>query len=241
MRPASMFMKPAMITETDLYRLLTWLSPAFPIGSFSYSHGIEYAIEEGLVGDANDLGHWIDAIIRHGGGRIDALILCQTWRAVTENDTDAFNWAVERGATMRGTSEMALESAAQGQAFLSTVRNVWLEPKLDYWADLLIADGRIPSYPVAVGLASVVAGIPLPATVLGFLHASAANLVSAGVRLIPLGQTDGQRVIAGLEPMIRRAAETALAGSCEDIGSATPMIDWTSARHESQHTRLFRS
>lgn len=137
-----MFMKPAMVTETDLYRLLTWLSPAFPIGSFSYSHGIEYAVEAGLIRDAKDLGQWIDAIIRHGGGRNDALILCQTWRAVTENDTDAFRWAVERGATMRGTSEMALESAAQGQAFLSTVRTAWLEPNLDYWADLLIVDGH---------------------------------------------------------------------------------------------------
>jgi len=234
-------MKPAMITETSLYRLLSWLSPAFPIGGFSYSHGLEYAVEAGLVRDAADLAQWIDAIICHGGGRIDAFILCQTWRAVIDNDIDAFSWAVERGATMRGTTEMALESSAQGQAFLSTVRAAWPDPALDGWCRQLDTMARGPAYPVAVGLASAIAGIPLPATVPGFLHATAANLVSAGVRLIPLGQTDGQRVIAGLEQVIHRAATTALESTREAIGSAASMIEWTSARHETQHTRLFRS
>jgi urease accessory protein len=230
-----------MITEGGLYRLMTWLSPAFPVGAYTYSHGIERAVEEGLVGDGETLRRWIEAIIVRGAGRLDAAFFHAAWRAVTDDDEVALAETADWADAMRATRETALESAAQGQAFIDTLSAAWPEPRLKRWLAVLDKTGRAPAYAVAVGTASAVAAVPIRAALIAFLHALAANLVSAGVRLVPLGQTDGQRAMAALEVPIRTAAERALATPFAEIGSAAPMVDWTSMRHETQYTRLFRS
>ena len=234
-----------MTTDPGLYRLMTWLSPAFPVGAYSYSHGIETAVEEGLVRDAETLGRWVETVARHGAGRMDATLFRLTYEAVAAGDAAAFAAAVERGALYRSTAELALESNAQGEAFLATVAAAWTLPALPVWQDRLAATGHPVCYPVAVALVAALAAIGQAAALGAFLTAFAGNLVNAGVRLIPLGQTDGQRVLAHLEASVTDVVEDSLQTDIEtlaaDFGAAVPMVDWTSAAHETQYTRLFRS
>jgi urease accessory protein len=233
-------MATTITTDAALYRLLTWLSPGFPVGAYSYSHALEAAVEAARVRDAGTLAGWIEGILAHGTASADAIFLTSTWRAVSAEDREGFAAAAERAAAMRGSAELALESTAQGAAFIGVIEATWGVPALCDWRASLPADVAM-TYPVAVALAAALAGLPLPATLTAYLQAFAANLVSAGVRLIPLGQSDGQRVLARLEPAVARAAEAAIGCGLDDAATATPMIDLLSMRHEGQYTRLFRS
>lgn len=238
-----MTMRSAMPATADegLTRLLTWLSPAFPVGAYSYSHGIEYAVEAGLIADAESLRGWIEAVLRHGAGRTDAVLLGCAWRAEQARDDGRLADVLAWGEAFRGTAELALETTAQGRAFLDGVRAAWPHPRLDSFAQLAAELGRAPAYPVAVGVACAAAGIGETAARLACLHAFAANLVSAGVRLIPLGQSDGLRVLAALEGAVYEVADETRGLGLPELGSACWIADWASARHETQYTRLFRS
>ncbi|WP_448206243.1 urease accessory protein UreF [Azospirillum sp. sgz302134] len=211
------------------------------MGGFSYSHGIEAAVEQGLVRDRATLTIWLDGILRHGAGRTDGMLFAAAHRAVLAGDEASFAWAVERADAMRASSETALESRAQGQAFLLAVRAAWPLDGLERW-DRVVADtGRPVAYAVAVALAAALIGVPEGPALAAYLHAFAANLVSAGVRLVPLGQTDGQKALAALDSVVHHAAEAALAAPLDDLGSRAMAVDWTSMIHETQYTRLFRS
>lgn len=227
--------------EDGLVRLLTWLSPAFPIGGYSCSHGIEYAVDAGLVADAVSLRTWIESILRHGSGRNDAILLGAAWRAECHGDEQRLGDVLAWGEAFRGTAELALESASQGRAFLEGVRAAWPDPRLDSLLRLACDTGRTLAYPVAVGVACSVVGIDEASAGLAYLQAFAANLVSAGIRLIPLGQSDGLRVLAALEQTVRAVAAESAELGLADLGTCTWMVDWTSAGHETQYTRLFRS
>jgi len=220
-----------------LARLMTWLSPAYPVGSYSYSHGLEWLVEVGSVKNAATLGDWIEDVLRYGAGRSDAVFLGKAWRAVTGGDERLLAETVDLAAAFAPSAERRLETLGQGAAFLSATRSVWPAPELDR----LAADGGEVAYPVAVGACAAVHGLPLAPTAQAFVQAFAASLVSAGVRLIPLGQTDGLRVLARLEPLIPRIAAAALAADLDDVGGAAVVADIASMRHETQYTRLFRS
>jgi urease accessory protein len=223
------------VNERALYRLMSWMSPAYPIGGFSYSHGLEWAVEAGSLRTAEDLRRWVAAILGKGSGRMDATLLAAAHRAERDEELDE---VAELGAALRGTRELSLESAQQGAAFLTISLAAWPHPRLAAFAAR--HDGRAP-LPVAVGLCAAVHDVPLEPALTAYLHAFGSGLVSAGVRLIPLGQTDGQRVVAALEPVIEAAARDAQKTPLDHIGAATPMIDLASMHHETQHTRLFRS
>lgn len=222
-----------------LYRLLAWLSPAYPIGAFSYSHGIETAVEEGFVKDRASLVTWLESVLLQGTGVVDGALFAAAWRAAEALDWPAFDAVAERAAAWRGTSEMALESRQQGGSFLSMTRNAWPHPALDAAHERLAGE---LSLPVAVALAAAAHGIALEPAIEGYLHAFAANLISAAVRTVPLGQSDGQIALAALEETVLEAAHAAImVASLDDVGTATPLLDWCSLRHETQYTRLFRS
>lgn len=222
-----------------LYRLLAWLSPAYPIGAFSYSHGVETAVEEGFIKDRASLVGWLETVLRDGTGKVDGALFAAAWRAAEARDWPAFEAIAERAAAWRGTSEMALESRQQGGSFLSITRTAWPHPDLDAAHERLAGEMALP---VAVALAAAAHGIALELALGGYLHAFTANLISAAVRTVPLGQTDGQRALAGLEEAVRRTVEAALAvRDLDEVGTATPLLDWCSLRHETQYTRLFRS
>jgi urease accessory protein len=223
--------------EGGLYRLLAWLSPAFPIGAFSYSNGLEAAVESGAVSDRASLQGWIAGILVNGGGRIDADILREAHRAAAAGDLAALTAVSRRGLAYRATPELALESAAQGEAFLMTCRAAWPDALLDRWA----AIGESVCYPAALGAATARAGIPFKKALVAYLEAMAANLVSAGLRLGIVGQTDGQRILFALEPIVIAAALAAMTRDPADFGGATFAVDLASMAHETQYTRLFRS
>ena len=230
----------AVTNNAALYRLLTWLSPGFPVGAYSYSHGIEYAVEAGLIRDRETLTGWIGTILAHGTGRSDAGVFRAAYAAARDDDAVRLGHVAAYAATLRGTAELALESEAQGQAFMAAIERAWATPRLATWRRRLEAE-RPVVYAVAVAIAAEAHEVSLEHTLGAFLHAVAANLVSAGVRLVPLGQTDGQIAIAGLEPVVEAAVAAAQARPFDDVGAATPMVDWSSMQHEAQYTRLFRS
>lgn len=229
------------LSAMTLYKLMTWMSPAFPVGAFTYSHGVEYAVESGLITDRLSLVDWVGWIVSEGAGRIDADLLRESWLAVEGYDVDRFERALEWGAVLRASSETALESSQQGTSFLQAIASSWPIPGLADWRRRIADSQRDPAYAVAVGMVCALHQVSLSHTLEAYLHAFAANLVSAGVRLVPLGQTDGQRALASLSPIILTAAQTALVRPWEDLGSAAPMVDWASMMHETQYSRLFRS
>ncbi|HLY45199.1 MAG TPA: urease accessory protein UreF [Stellaceae bacterium] len=262
-----------------LYRLLAWLSPAFPIGAFSYSHGLEAAVADGAVGDRAGLQGWIAALVAHGSGRVDADILRDAYRAAAAGDTAALEAANRRGAAYRATAELALESAQQGAAFLKTFVAAWADPHPNpdppppagegqdtapsansspfLWESAVSAilnpppqagEGKAGAafaesacHAAVFGAVAARAGITLEDALTGYLQAFAGNFVSAGLRLGVIGQTDGQRILAALEPVVARAAAAATSRDPADFGAATFAADLASMAHETQYSRLFRS
>ena len=226
------------MTEDALFRLMTWLSPSYPVGAFSYSHGLEYAVEIGAIGDGASLGQWVATALTAGAGRSDAALFAAAYRAACAGEAASLDEVAALAAAWRGTAETALESAAQGAAFLATTRAAWPHPALEALA--LRHDGAV-ALPVAVAAAAAAHNVALRPALMAFLHAFTGNLVSAGIRLIPLGQTEGQRCLAALATTVAAAVESALATPLEEVGTAAPVLDWCSMRHETQYTRLFRS
>lgn len=224
-------------TSTDLYRLLAWFSPSYPIGAFSYSHGIEFAVESGRVTNVATLTAWIGHILRHGAGWVDAVLLKEAHAAA--GDAARLDELADLAAAWRGTAETALESNQQGGSFLLATCAAWGHADLDAFAARRA--GRPVPLSIAIGVAAAAHRLDLAAVVAAYLHAFAANLVSAAVRLIPLGQTDGQRALATLMPVVDSVVPCALECPLDECGSAAPMVDLCSMQHETQYTRLFRS
>lgn len=225
--------------ELGLLKLAAWTSPSFPVGAFAYSHGLEWAVEAGLVHNAESLHAWTSHLIAAGAPRQDAVLLARAYRQL--DDEVGLLETAEVAAALKGTAELAQETVVQGGAFLRTVRAAWPQPRLDALAAMFARQKVELALPVAVGVSTAAHGIDLAASLRFFLHGVAANTVSAAIRLSLIGQTDGQRVTAALEPGILASASEALAASPDDLWSAVPMVDWCSMRHETQHTRLFRS
>ena len=221
-----------------LYRLMAWLSPAFPVGAFSYSSGIEWAVEAGDIKDAETLQAWLGVMLSEGGGYCDAVLFAHAHRAIAAEDDKALRVVAELAAAFAPSKERHLETTAQGNAFVEAMRAAWgcaaIERLKTIW------DGPV-AYPVAVATAAAGHGIALEPALAAYLQAVAANWVSSGVRLIPLGQSQGLRVLAALEPAVAATMARALTVSLDDIGSSAFRADLASARHEMQYTRLFRS
>lgn len=217
---------PHELREAGLHglQILTlWFSPAFPVGSYSYSHGLEWAIEAGWVHDRQTLEDWVSDLLEFGAGRSDAILMAQAFRA---EDPSA---VAELAEALTPSSERHLETMAQGTAFARTASAVW---DLDLSA--------LP-YPVTVGRAARLLDLPLSMLLTLFLQSFAANVISAGVRLIPLGQSQGQATTAAILPLASRIAASAENAGLEEIGGVAIRADIASMLHETQYTRLYRS
>ncbi|NAZ36230.1 urease accessory protein UreF [Rubellimicrobium sp. CFH 75288] len=214
------------ITVDDGALLLAarWLSPAFPTGAFAWSHGLEQAVAEGAVRDGTTLRLWIAALLRHGAGWTDAVLTAAAWRG--EEDLAEL---AELAAALAPSPERREETLAQGAALAATLRAV-------HGWDLPDA-----SWPVALGRAARLAGVPLSVLLPLALQAFATNLVAAGQRLMPLGQTEGQRALVALGPLCTALAVEAERTTLEDLGGAAFWPDILSLRHETLEPRLFRS
>ncbi len=224
-----------------LLRLQSWLSPAFPIGSYSYSHGLEWAVEAGDVHDRRSLVAWLEADLCHGSGRNEAILFTEAWRCATNRDHRRLIEIAELAAVLRATSELALESSQPAKACLTMLRLVWPVQVLDSLERALHERHISPALAVVLATRAAASGIPIPLALPAFLQSYIANWVTAAVRLIPLGQTDGQLAIAELENSVLAASAQAHDANTEHLGSAALMIDLASMAHETQYTRLFRS
>ncbi|MCB9930384.1 MAG: hypothetical protein H6844_13350 [Alphaproteobacteria bacterium] len=291
---ATMTLEP--LTAAQHQRLATWFGAGFPIGAFSYSHGLEAAFEAGLVGDRDGLAEWIEGLLLFGSGRNDAILFAAAYRSAP--DVAA---AAALAAALSPSRELRAETLNQGEAFLRAVRQGWpsvlpgpspssssfpgrreaasrdLPPLGTETPDRASGasgeaqrdggpagdarrecgasgdarteggPGSSPgntaplALPVAAGLCCALAGIPLHASLLAYLHAFAANIVSAALRSMPIGQSDGLAVQGRVEAAVSEVAAAALTAGLDEIGAATPMLDWLSASHETQYSRLFRS
>lgn len=229
------------MTTTDaaaLYRLMAWLSPAYPVGAFSYSSGLEWAVETGDVTDAGTLRDWLAAVLKDGGAFCDAVFFVHAHRAVAAEDVAALVAVAELAAAFAPSRERHLETTAQGAAFIEATRKAWPCAALDSLANSW--DGPV-AYPVAVAVASAGHRLALEPALHAFLHAVVSNLISAGVRLVPLGQSDGQRVLVALESVVAEVVSAALATPLDEVGGAAFRADLASMHHETQYTRLFRT
>jgi len=224
------------MSDPALYKLLAWLSPSYPVGAFAYSHGIEWAVEDGRVIDEATLGARVEDVLTVGAGWTDAVLFAEAFAAA--GDAVALAAVNDFALALAPSVERHLETAAQGTAFLKTTVDAWP------WAGceaLKAALSRDVAYPVAVALAAQGHGIDAGASLHAYLHAFTANLVSAGVRLIPLGQTAGQRILAALQAPVATVAARAPAAGLEQAGGIAMLSDIAAMRHETQYTRLFRS
>ena len=213
-----------LMTDGALLTLAQWLSPAFPLGSFAYSHGLEAAVMDGQVTDRRGAEAWIGDVIAHGSGRADAVLLCAAMApgadyAALDREAEALAAGAERWE----------ETRAQGQAFTETVNA--LEGRADETAAL----------PVAVGRAAARLGLPEAQVAALYLQAFASNLALAAVRFIPLGQSEGQAIVHALRPVVLRLAEAAPGLDPAEIVSEVPGADLASLRHETLDVRIFRS
>lgn len=219
-------------------RLLLWLSPSFPVGAFAYSHGLEWAAGRGWVRDRASLEAWLGDLVSVGSLRNDLILLSLAWQAA---DCMALRVLTELNAlalAFQPSAERHLETRQQGTSFLQAIAAAWAFDGLD---DIASGIGDVVAYPIAVGLVAAGHGIERRQTLSSYAAAALSNLVSAAIRLSVVGQTDGQRIMAGLMSAIGMAADFAMGASVDDLGGAAFRSDIASLAHETQYTRLFRS
>lgn len=225
-------------TSPALYRLLTWLSPAYPVGAFAYSQGLEAAIARGLVTDRASTEAWIADSLTAGSLWSDAVFFARAYEAAQGSDGPALAEINAFALTFQPALELRQETLALGNAFLRTTREAWPCAALD----LLAAEvGENPAYPLAVASAAAGHGIAAETALEAWLHANVSNFISAAIRLVPLGQTDGQRILAALEPMIAETTTRAAATPLEALTTNNFMAEICAMTHETQQPRLFRS
>ncbi|KAB2849381.1 MAG: urease accessory protein UreF [Hyphomicrobiaceae bacterium] len=223
--------------------LQIWLSPSFPVGAYAYSHGLEMAAEQGLVRDHATLSAWLENLIEFGSLRSDLILAAQAIRAVASGEWSRLGEIAELGAALQPSSERYLEATQQGRSFFEQVASAWPSPLLaEALTELRRGSSEIVvTYPVAFGLAAGAHGIPAVPALTAYGIAFIGNLASASIRLSLIGQSEGQRLIAGLCAAVAAAASRAEAARLEDLGTVTFRADLVSMQHERQYTRLFRS
>lgn len=225
------------LSPRELLLLSTWLSPSFPVGAFSYSHGLENVIVTGAVKDGATLKVWIAALAERGSGWSDAVLLAEAWRAASSSDLDRFGAVSELALAMAPAAERLLETRNLGMAFFEAVTAGWPDPLFERFNGTEAG----MAYPIAIGAASAVHGLPLEITLAGYLNGFISNLISVAVRLVPLGQTTGLKVLGQLQPLALATAERAVVSSLDDLGSTTILSDVAAMRHETLQSRVFRS
>jgi urease accessory protein len=214
-----------------LLRLMAWLSPAFPVGGFSYSHGLERAAHDGLVVDSESLAAWLETLVEMGSGWNDAVLFAESWRR--GRDTGDLDDIAALAEAVAGSRERHTETMLQGAAFLKAA-SAWASPVLQ----------RLPdecAYCVAVGAVAGGNAIALQDALSAFLQAFFSNLVQAAIRLGVVGQTSATALLAGFEPLALSTAARAAGSTLDDLGGCAFISDIMSMKHETQYSRLFRS
>jgi urease accessory protein len=218
-----------MSETTQLQRLLTFLSPAFPVGTFAWSAGFETAIAERAITDSAAVQNWIAGSLRHGGIRNDAILLSVAYRT----DPSALGPIADVAVALTPAGERIEEMVLTGEAFRKATE-AWPQDVTD----------RLPDpcpYPIAVGAIAAAHGVALEPALIAFLTAAVQSQVSVAVRLVPIGQTAGLAVLAALEPEVAKLAAAATTATLDDLGGIAYATDIAQMRHETLPTRIFRS
>ena len=220
--------------DMRLLRLLQLVSPALPVGAFAYSQGLEWVIETGRLRNARQTLEWLSGILHNGQARLDIPVLVRLYRSWRDRDRNIFAFWNRYLLAARATAELQREDRSMGQALRRLLQH--------------LMPGRIAnvprgdiSYAAMFAVAACNWQIPLGTACTGLLWAWAENQIAAAVKLVPLGQTQGQSILLQIAEQIPKAVETGLEVQNGDIGAITPALSMASAKHETQHTRLFRS
>jgi urease accessory protein len=221
-----------------LLALMSWLSPAFPVGAFAYSHGLEWAFEAGDIFDSTTLEAWLNDLIAYGAPFNDAIFCACTWKALEDQDANYLIEITELALALANSTERRLETVTQGNAFMQVISVSWPNASTAFLRDT--CPGDIP-YPVAIAAAAMGYGIALDDTLAALLHSIVANFISAAVRLGVIGQTDGQKLISHLIPQLHQLAVDSVSRTLDDLGGAAFRSDLAALHHETQYSRLFRS
>ena len=215
-----------MLTDPSLTRLQQWLSPSYPVGAYAYSHGLETAIETGAIISSDDLRMWLTDLLTNGAGYSDPILLVA---AYSSENAEALQDIDQQARAFAPSKERLAEAALQGAAFCQTT------------AEISGYDLPDLTYPVGLGYAARLHGLPLDVTVHMFLHSFVSNLVAAAQRLMPVGQVEGQRILAELAPLTAQVAQDALTSDLTDLSGSCFLADIVSMQHETQYSRMFRS
>lgn len=222
-----------------LYRLMTWLSPSYPVGAFCHSSGLEWAVEARWVTDRASMQTWVETWLDHGSGWNDIVLFTHAYRAAAAQSRERLDAVAALAEVTHSSAERRLEQLSQGSAFRRTALDSGAAPAF------FVSAGGEMSYPVAVAAMAAGHAIDFSSALTATIHAAAGNLVSAAQRLVPLGQTDAQIIFEGLRPAV--AATVARAAALEDgdpfeaLGGTCLLADLASILHETQYTRLFRT
>lgn len=219
-------------------KLSIWLSPAFPVGSFAFSHGLEWAAGTGRIHDRASAAQWLADLLDHGGARNDAILLAAAWRAANVGDGPALVEVNELALALANSRERLLETTTQGNAFMAMIEAAWSNDRV---ARAREAMGGDIAYPVAAGIASAAHDLPLGPTLQVFLASFIANMASALVRMAVIGQTDAQRIIASLSAQLERVGMICESSTLNDLGTAAVLSEIAAMSHETQETRMFRT
>lgn len=219
-----------------LLSLLQLTNSAFPVGAYSYSEGLESLVSSGTVEDERSLKHWLEQELRCGAIRLEAAVMLRGYRAAKLGDLEALGYWNSWASAARETEELREQSWQMGRALVRLLQQ--LQPQL---VPMLNACGQPCNYAIAFGVVAAHWQITEQAAVLGYLHSWATNLIGAGVKLIPLGQTAGQFVLSDLHSSMIAATEEILALEDDNLSSCTWGLALASMAHETQYTRLFRS
>ena len=215
--------------DASLLRLMTLFSPVFPVGSFAYSHGLEQAVHENSIQNAEELFDWLDALANHGSLHNDAVLIAEAWRSTDQGQNIV--GLVELANANTASKERFLEIDLQGRAFCKAVAHTGFLNEI-YEA--------FP-YPIAVGVLGHQMEISLPSVLTAYLHTFLSNLVQAAIRLVPLGQSDGVKIMAKLERTILDITDNSDKLTLDKFGSCCFLSDIMAMRHETLYSRIFRS
>jgi urease accessory protein len=224
------------IDNTALLCILQLASPALPVGAYSYSEGLETLIDAGTIENEQSLKHWLEQELRYGAIRLEAAVMVRAYNSAKLGDTEALSYWNNWLSAARETEELRSSSWQMGRSLIRLLLE--LQPQLTFIAN---AVGLPCNYAIAFGIAAAHWRIDLSSAILGYLHSWTTNLITVGIKLIPLGQTAGQKLLLELHVNLSSATQEILTLEDNDLSSCGWGLSLASMAHETQYTRLFRS
>jgi urease accessory protein len=221
-----------------LLSLLQLASPALPVGAYSYSDGLETLVESGAIANPKSLELWLEQELRYGAIRLEAAVMVRAYRSVENSNTEALGYWNAWLTAAKESAELRSQSLQMGNSLMRLLLDLQPQQKL---RDLATAAGSPCNYAIAFGIGAANWEIDITSAVFGYLHSWAANLIGAGVKLIPLGQTTGQQLLLELATNIPLATQEILTLEDDNLSSCGWGLALFSMAHETQYTRLFRS